>query len=101
MGNLHLFTGDAAAGTIREALGLAPTECLIQHDVISCGPVSNFASRDQWIATRTAFWMEVCGGPSLEEFPDDVVAEAGRLREADRLILWVGAGLSDRLLLPS
>jgi hypothetical protein len=101
MGILHLFTGDAAAGTIREALGLSANESIVQHDVISCGPVRDFGSREEWVAARGEFWMEVCGGPTLDQFPNDLVADAERLRDAERLILWVGAGLSDRLLLPS
>jgi hypothetical protein len=101
MGILHLFTGDAAAGTIREALGLSANESIVQHDVISCGPVRDFGSREEWVAARGEFWMEVCGGPTLNQFPNDLVADAERLRDAERLILWVGAGLSDRLLLPS
>jgi hypothetical protein len=101
MATLHLFTGDSAAGTITEALGLSSHECVVQHDVISCGPVRDFASREEWIAARGRFWMEVCGGPTLDEFPGDLVGDAERLRGADRLVLWVGAGLSDRLLLPS
>jgi hypothetical protein len=101
MANLHLFTGDAAAGTIRSALGIPADESLVQHDVISCGPTRAFGSRDEWIRTRDDFWEGVCGGPLLEEFPADLVIDAERLAEADRLILWVGAGLSDRLLLSS
>src|SRR4051812_24064467 len=101
MANLHLFTGDAAAGTIRAALQLSTSETIVQHDVISCGPTRSFVSRDEWIATRDDFWTDVCGGPTLEEFPDDLVVDVERPRAAARLTLWVGAGLSDRLLLPS
>lgn len=101
MASLHLFTGDAAAVTVRTALRIPAGESLIQHDVISCGPLRAFASRDEWIRTRDDFWSEVCGGPALEEFPEDLVVDAERLASADRVTIWVGAGLSDRLLLPS
>lgn len=101
MPNLHLFTGDAPAGTVRAALGIPAGDYLVQHDVITCGPVKHFASRDEWIRTRDDFWEEVCGGPDLEEFPSDLVVDAERLGTASRLIVWVGAGLSDRMLLPS
>lgn len=101
MANLHLFTGDAAAERIRGALRIPAGESLVQHDVISCGPVQPFQSRAEWLKTRDEFWQEVCGGPDLEEFPTDLVTDAERLGAADRLVLWVGAGLSDRLLLPS
>lgn len=101
MATLHLFTGDAAAERVRGALRIPAGEALVQHDVISCGPMRAFTSRAEWLKARDEFWQEVCGGPDLEEFPRDLVTDAERLGEADRLILWVGAGLSDRLLLPS
>ena len=101
MAILHVFTGDAPAETVRQALRIPASDALIQHDVISVGPVKPFASRDEWIRTRDDFWQGVSGAPELEEFPHDLVIEAERLKTAARLVLWVGAGLSDRLLLPS
>lgn len=98
---LHVFTGDSAAATVRAALNIPVTDTLIQHDVISCGPVKAFQSRDEWIRTRDDFWVEVCGGPALEEFPEDLAIDAEKLGRADSLTLWIGAGLADRLLLPS
>src|SRR4051812_28827979 len=101
MPQLHLFTGDAAAMTVGAALGLSADQVLIQHDVISCGPVRAFATREEWIDARDDFWQEVCGGPTFEEFPKDLAVDAQEMARADRLTLWVGAGLSDRLLLPT
>src|SRR5687767_955262 len=101
MAILHLFTGDHPADTVRSALRIPAGEFLIQHDVISVGPVKAFASRDEWLRTRDDFWGGVGGAPDLEEFPHDLVIEAERIASASRLVLWVGAGLSDRLLLPS
>jgi hypothetical protein len=98
---LHVFTGDHAAATVRAALKVPVGETLVQHDVISCGPVIAFESRDEWIRRRDDFWNEVCGGPALEEFPEDLVIDAEKLARSDRVTLWVGAGLSDRLLLPT
>jgi hypothetical protein len=101
MAILHLFTGDAPAETVRASLRIPQGEALIQHDVISVGPMPAFASRDEWLRTRDDFWEGVGGAPEIEEFPHDLVVEAERLQSATRLVLWVGAGLSDRLLLPS
>lgn len=83
------------------ALRIPEGHLLIQHDVISCGPMRAFASRDEWIDTRDDFWQEVCGGPALEEFPEDLVVDAAEIGRADQVTLWVGAGLADRLLLPT
>src|SRR5512140_2568091 len=98
---LHIFTGDAAAITVGTALRIPEEHLLIQHDVVSCGPVRAFASHEEWIDTRDDFWQEVCGGPALEEFPEDLVVDAAEIGLADRVTLWMGAGLADRLLLPS
>jgi hypothetical protein len=98
---LHVFTGDAAAMTVAAALRIPDNQILIQHDVISCGPVPAFASREEWFRTRNDLWLEVCGGPTLQEFPKDLVTDAARIAEADCVTIWVGAGLSDRLLLPA
>lgn len=87
--------------TVGSALRIPEERLLIQHDVISCGPVRAFASRSEWLATRDDFWQEVCGGPALEEFPEDLVVDAGEMGRAEKVTLWVGAGLSDRLLLPT
>jgi Domain of unknown function (DUF1835) len=96
---LHIFTGDAAAMTVGGALGIPEDQLLVQHDVIACGPVRAFISRGEWLATRDDFWQEVCGGPALEEFPEDLAVDAGEIGRTDRVTLWIGAGLSDRLLL--
>jgi len=101
MTRLHIFTGDSAALAVGRALGIPESELLTQHDIISCGPMRAFTSRGEWLGTRDDFWQEVCGGPSLEEFPQDLVVDAGEIGRADRVTLWIGAGLSDRLLLPT
>src|SRR3954469_2312460 len=98
---LHIFTGDAAAMTVGAALRIPEDRILIQHDVISCGPVRAFVSREEWMDSRDDFWQEVCGGPTLEEFPEDLVVDAMEVGRADAVTLWVGAALSDRLLLPA
>lgn len=101
MANLHVFTGDHAADAVRTALRIPAGEYIVQHDVISCGPVADFQSREEWIAERLGFWAGLDDGEPFESFPNDLVNEAARLGRADKLVLWVGAGLSDRLLLPS
>lgn len=101
MATLHLFTGDHPAETIRPALRIREDGFLVQHDVISVGPVRDFASREEWMAERIGFWAGLADGVAFESFPNDFVDQAARLRDAERVVLWVGAGLSDRLLLPA
>lgn len=102
MANLHVFTGDEAANNVRAALGIPEREFLVQHDVISCGPLRSYEDRGEWLDERYRFWNDVFGGGGIiDPLPNDLVEEAPRLASADRVIAWVGAGLSDRLLVPS
>src|SRR4051812_30480251 len=101
MPDLHLFTGDAAANTVRPALGIPNDGFLVQHDVISCGPLRSYASPGEWTRERTGFWLGMSRGESFGEFPNDLIEDSDRIRKAERLVAWVGAGLSDRLLLPA
>jgi hypothetical protein len=101
MPNLHVFTGDEAADTVREALRIRDGDFLVQHDVISCGPLRSYASRDEWNRERIGFWAAMAGGKTFDPFPNDLVGEAERLGAADRIVAWVGAGLSDRMLVPT
>src|SRR3954470_2086520 len=101
MASLHLFTGDHAADTVRAAMRIPDDGYLIQHDVISVGPLRDFSSREEWLAERLGFWAGMDDGTVFESFPNDLVDQAGRIANADKLVLWVGAGLSDRLLLPA
>ena len=100
MANLHVFTGDEAADKVRAALRIPDGEFLVQHDVISCGPLRSYPTRREWIAERNAFWLAMARGDTFDYFPNDLIVEAERLAAAERITVWVGAGLSDRLLLP-
>lgn len=87
------------------AAGVADRErIVVQHDVLSCGPLALSASLDDWRATREAFWQQVWAGPGCPRFRDfegDVFTSVPRLRKAPALVLWAGEGVSDQLFLAS
>jgi hypothetical protein len=94
---LHVVCGDVAAGSLRQAGVCEPASIVIQHDVLSCGPLAPFGSLDEWRRTREEFWK----GPLFEEFPDGLLFQADELTRADEIVMCVGVGLSEQLVLPS
>jgi hypothetical protein len=98
---LFIVNGESAAGSLRQALALDPTSILVQHDVLSCGPLLPFESLAQWRRVRDEFWRRTCHGPASSEFSRNLLQNADELREAREIFLWMGSGLSDQLLLPS
>jgi len=98
---LFVVNGDSAAGSLRHGLGLGPESILVQHDVLSCGPLPPFESLAQWRKVRDEFWRGIGDGPDSSDSPYNVLHNDEELRQADRVLLWVGSGLSDQLLLPS
>ena len=99
---LHIVNGDSAAGSLRQSFGSEPESILVQHDVMSCGPLPAFESPEQWRNVREQFWQGIWDdAPSFSDLPRDLVCSTGELREAKAVFLWMGSGLSDQLLLPS
>ena len=98
---LHIVNGDSAAGSLRQSFGPDPESILVQHDVLSCGPLPPLESVEQWRTVREQFWRRIWDGPSISDLPRDLLWNADELRGTKAVFLWMGSGLSDQLLLPS
>lgn len=123
--DLLIVNGDGAAGAV-EAAGLArgPGESegsgetggqrvLVLRDVLSCGSLRDAdMARDlqSWRVAREEFWRKVWRDArrvgwvdepfgAVARLPDNVYGEAETLARADRVLVGVGAGLSDQLML--
>ena len=97
---LHIVNGDSAAGSLAQALGPQQT-IVVQHDVLSCGPMPRTDSLEQWKAVREQYWGRDWGDFSPFDRAHELMLNTDALRYADGLCLWMGSGLSDQLLLPS
>ncbi|HEY7681403.1 MAG TPA: DUF1835 domain-containing protein [Gemmatimonadales bacterium] len=97
---LHITNGDTAAAALGRALGLRAEALLVQHDVLSVGPLTPFLSLDQWRSLREDFWRQVVGVGSFSAFPRDLLSNSGELLRADAAVAWIGGALSDQLVLP-
>jgi hypothetical protein len=74
-------------------------DLLANEDVLSYGPLLPFQSLEQWAGIREAYWHSLL--PSGYETPlyRDLSANAEALREAESIVLWLGLGAAEQLLL--
>ena len=94
---INIVNGDSAAGSLAEALGSSDS-IIVQHDVLSCGAFPLPQSFDDWVKIRGLFW-------GMDLPPDcqshDILKNPDALRNAEGVCLWMGAGLSDQLMIPA
>lgn len=99
---VNLVQGHFAGGCFTEVLHSKPGELLVHTDVLSCGPTPPCESLEQWRTLRAAYWDSIpgLGGPwqSGDRTPE-LLANLERLRTADSIVLWVGLGSAEQLLL--
>jgi hypothetical protein len=95
---LHAILGDHAADNFIQVFP-DHSSLIIDRDVLSCGPTPACDSLDSWQSMRFAFWNSAAP-PDPENHRRDYMglhSRAKRLREAERITLWVGTGLSEQL----
>lgn len=97
---IHIVNGDSAGGVLRLAFGCNQEPILVQHDVLSVGPLPRLKSLDEWRTLRDAFWDRIAGGWRASDYQRDLLLRAGELRKCEAITVWVGGGASDQLLLP-
>jgi hypothetical protein len=98
-GTVNVVQGLSAAGSFVHALHPGRGELLANEDVLSCGPLPPFRSVDEWGRLRKAYWEAVSPDDSQRSFNRDLLANAQALREAQSIVLWVGLGAAEQLLL--
>ena len=96
---LHVTSGDAAAGMLKQDLGIPGGAILVHRDVLSCGPLARFESLSSWREARYGFWQASTDARINPPASQDLLWEAERLRDAAEVWLWLGTALSDQLLL--
>jgi hypothetical protein len=101
---INIVCGDSAAGALVASRRVSANSILIQPDILSCGPLLNYQSLEEWRTEREQFWQQIWDGPEPPVFepPERYLTTAReRLQDAGRLVFWVGCGLSDQLMLAS
>src|SRR5262249_1941866 len=84
----------------REVLGGGPSSVLVQHDVLSWGPLPRLDSLESWRSVREGYWRSIWTGPPLETLSFDLLENADALRRAGTVTAWTAGGTSDQLLIP-
>lgn len=99
---IHIAHGDSAGGTIRLSINPKPGNLLVNLDPVSYGPLVAFNSVEEWRLTRESYFnpifFELYDSP-LEEHEYDILLNTEKIKRADKVILWLGSGLEEQILL--
>lgn len=95
---LHVLLGDSAGGIFTRVF-FARDRLLIDHDVLSCGPTPPCTDLAAWKKLRHDWWNHLVPGQVGEQQPSrfDLLHNARRLAEADRVHIWAATGVSEQL----
>lgn len=95
---LHVLPGDSAGGIFTRVF-FARDRLLIDHDVLSCGPTPRCTDLVAWKKLRHDYWNDVVPGHTGEQTLSrfDLLQNARRLAEADRVHIWAATGVSEQL----
>jgi hypothetical protein len=96
---IHVIQGLSAGGCFVQAMHPQPGELLVNEDVLSCGPLPPLRSIAEWGELREAYWDSVASSDDDRPFNRDVLANSEALRNADSVMLWLGIGAAEQLLL--
>lgn len=95
---LHVILGDAAGGIFTRVF-FARDRLLIDQDVLSCGPTPPLTDTTAWTRLRHEYWNNIVPGNAGENLPSrfNLVQNAKRLAEAERVHIWAATGVSEQL----
>jgi len=98
---VNVVQGHFAADLLAEALDPEPGGLLVHDDLLSCGPIAPCSSLEEWEALRTAYWDSLAASRAVRARDRDreLLANLARLRDADSIVLWLGIGSAEQLLL--
>ena len=97
---LHVVGGFSARGLLRQALRFNRDHILVTEDRLSIGPAPATDDLKLWRSTRDPFLKSLCNShdPPPEEYnPTGLNTE--RLCQEEFVVVWVGVGLPEQLLL--
>ncbi len=96
---INVIQGFTAGGIFVQAMQPEPGELLVNEDVLMCGPLPPFRSSEEWIRLRQDYWNSLLPGGDDLPVSHDLLANTQALRKADSIVLWVGLGAAEQLLL--
>ena len=96
---INVIQGLSAGGSFVQAMHPQPGELLVNEDVLSCGPLAPLRSIEEWAQLREAYWDSVASSDDERPFNRDLLKNSETLRNADSIVLWLGIGAAEQLLL--
>jgi hypothetical protein len=96
---VNVIQGYSAAGCFNQAFHPEPGELLVNDDVVSCGPLPLLRPIEKWTRVRKAYWDSIGPEEVRQSFNPDLLANTPALLEADSIVLWLGIGTAEQLLL--
>ncbi|MEJ0086397.1 MAG: DUF1835 domain-containing protein [Pseudomonadota bacterium] len=97
---LHLILGDSAGGIFTRVF-FARDRLLIDQDVLSCGPTPYVTDLAAWTKLRFDYWSSFVPGGASEHVHSrfNLVDNAQRLADAERVNIWAATGVSEQLFI--
>jgi hypothetical protein len=97
---LHIVLGESAGGSFTRVF-FARDRLLIDQDVLSCGPTPRCTDLAAWTKLRHGFWTSFVPGNPSEHVHSrfNLVDNAKRLADAERIHVWAGTGVSEQLFI--
>jgi hypothetical protein len=98
---IHIAPGFSAAGCMKQGLRLDRGTLLVNQDLLSCGPLPTLGSLEEWTRVREQYLRSIY--PDWPDFSfaseSDLLTNAEVLRDAESIVLWIGTGTAEQLLL--
>lgn len=107
--DVHILSGQSAAGLLAEAYGIDHQDMLLNADDLTCGPLPAVQNDNSWRELRSTYWHDFMA--NFDQYPQDaetpaptvlydaVIAQSRRLGDAENIILWFGSTLLEQLLI--
>lgn len=97
---LHVILGDSAGGIFTRVF-FARDRLLIDQDVLSCGPTPPCTDLAAWTRLRFDYWSSFVPGGASEHVQSrfNLVDNATRLADAERVHIWAATGVSEQLFI--
>jgi len=97
---LHVILGDSAGGIFTRVF-FARDRLLIDQDVLSCGPTPPIDDLAAWGKRRFDYWTSFVTGGATEHVHSrfNLVDNAQRLADAERVNIWAATGVSEQLFI--
>lgn len=100
--DIHIAPGPTSPRSIERVKKLKAGQCLTNWDKLSNGPLPRVQSLEEWFHVRDQYWLTL--NPEADRdlafiSSSDLAIGIESLRDAKRIVLWVGTSTAEQILL--